>query len=89
MGIAFIDELYKAAKRGGGFVKFDFTKLLPDGTTKIAEKTSYSVMIPNTDEIWISTAIYTDTLQDEANFKNQLILSIGLIICFWLPLLFL
>ncbi|TQR26660.1 chemotaxis protein [Campylobacter sp. MIT 97-5078] len=24
-------------------------------------------MIPNTDEIWISTAIYTDTLQNEAN----------------------
>ncbi|KGI55621.1 methyl-accepting chemotaxis protein [Campylobacter sp. MIT 97-5078] len=66
-GIAFIDELYKAAKRGGGFVKFYFTKPLLDGTTNIAEKTGYAVMIPNTDEIWISTAIYTDTLQNEAN----------------------
>ncbi|NDJ27423.1 chemotaxis protein [Campylobacter sp. MIT 19-121] len=66
-GIAYVDELYKAAKAGGGFVKFYFTKPLPDGTNVIAEKTSYSVMIPNTDEIWISTGIYTDTLQDEAN----------------------
>ena len=62
-GVQYVQELYKAAKNGGGFVRFDFTKPQPDGTNIIAEKLSYAVLIPNTDDIWISTAVYTDTLE--------------------------
>lgn len=65
-GVQYVSELYKAAKNGGGFVRFDFTKPQPDGTNTIAEKLSYAKLIPNTDDIWISTAVYTDTLENMA-----------------------
>jgi len=66
-GMAYVSELYEAAKKGGGFVKFKFTKPQPDGTNIIAEKESYVKFIPNTADIWISTAVYTDTLEASAN----------------------
>lgn len=69
-GMAYVSELYKAAKGGGGFVKFKFTKPQADGSNIIAEKESYAKLIPNTADIWISTAVYTDTLQASANAET-------------------
>ncbi|KAA8603250.1 HAMP domain-containing protein, partial [Campylobacter sp. LR185c] len=72
-------------KWGGGFVNFNFTKPQKDGSNIIALKNSYAQMIPNTDDIWISTAIYIDTLGQKAdtliqpienNMKSRFITSI-------------
>lgn len=62
-GVKYVSELYAAAKRGGDFVRFIFSKPLPNGTLGEAPSVKYSVFIPNTDEIWISTGVYTDTLE--------------------------
>lgn len=66
-GIFYVRELYQRAldkkKRGGGVVTFHFTKPQPNGENTIAEKTAYSYLIPNTDNLWISTGVYKDTLE--------------------------
>ena len=72
-GVAYVVDLYKAAAGGGGFVNFDFTKPLPDGTNTTATKRSYAAMIPNTDDIWLSTAIYTDTLENTTQKSTQVL----------------
>ena len=63
----------KQQQGGGGFVNFDFTKPLPDGTNTTATKRSYAAMIPNTDDIWLSTAIYTDTLENTTQKSTQIL----------------
>ncbi|EOJ0362689.1 cache domain-containing protein [Campylobacter coli] len=65
-GIFYVRELYQRAldkKKGGGVVTFHFTKPQPNGENTIAEKTAYSYLIPNTDNLWISTGVYKDTLE--------------------------
>ncbi|HEB9336810.1 TPA: cache domain-containing protein, partial [Campylobacter coli] len=62
-GIFYVRELYQRALDKGGFVTFYFTKPQPDGESIIAEKTAYSYLIPNTDDLWISTGVYKDTLE--------------------------
>ena len=55
-GVYYVQELYKNAKEGKGkFVYFVFSKPLPDGRLGEAQKVAYSAMIPNTNDIWIST----------------------------------
>nr|WP_311394744.1 cache domain-containing protein [Campylobacter hepaticus] len=45
-GIFYVQELYKKALNKGGFVSYKFTKPQNDGSTVIADKTSYSYLIP-------------------------------------------
>ncbi|WP_102134816.1 methyl-accepting chemotaxis protein, partial [Campylobacter coli] len=62
-GIFYVRELYQRALDKGGFVTFHFTKPQPNGENTIAEKTAYSYLIPNADDLWISTGVYKDTLE--------------------------
>ena len=64
-GVYYVPELHKAAARGGGFVEYVFSKPLPDGTRKDADKSAYAVLIPNTN-FWISTGVYIDNVSEEA-----------------------
>uniref|UniRef100_UPI0036720B17 methyl-accepting chemotaxis protein n=1 Tax=Campylobacter coli TaxID=195 RepID=UPI0036720B17 len=61
-GTYYVRELYKEAKnRGGGFVVYEFTK--SGNQSYVGEKTAFSIMIPNTDNIWIGTGTYKDILE--------------------------
>ncbi|APA60374.1 cache domain-containing protein [Campylobacter coli] len=62
-GVFYVRELYQRALEKGGFVTFYFTKPQPDGKNIIAEKTAYSYLIPDTNDLWISTGVYKDTLE--------------------------
>ncbi|MPV62773.1 chemotaxis protein, partial [Campylobacter hepaticus] len=62
-GIFYVQELYKKALNKGGFVSYKFTKPQNDGSTVIADKTSYSYLIPYTNDMWVTTGMYKDTLQ--------------------------
>lgn len=62
-GVYYVRELYKKAKEGGGFVVFKFSKPLPDGRNTIEEKRAYAMMIPGTDNLWISTGVYYDNIK--------------------------
>ncbi|TNH35203.1 chemotaxis protein, partial [Campylobacter helveticus] len=61
-GVQYVVELYNQAKNGGGFVFFDFTKGGENST--VAQKNAYAALIPNTEDIWISTGVYVDTLAE-------------------------
>ncbi|TLD83406.1 methyl-accepting chemotaxis protein [Helicobacter trogontum] len=75
-GVYYVQELYKNAKEGKGkFVYFVFSKPLPDGRLGEAQKVAYSAMIPNTDNMWISTGVYIDTLQGHTSKISKLILT--------------
>ena len=66
-GIYYVRELFETAKtqnNEGKFVYFVFSKPKPDGSLGIADKIGYAVIIPNTENIWISTGVYIDTLQE-------------------------
>ncbi|EAJ1208391.1 chemotaxis protein [Campylobacter coli] len=62
-GVFYVRELYQRALEKGGFVTFYFTKPQPDEKNIIAEKTAYSYLIPDTNDLWISTGVYKDTLE--------------------------
>ncbi|MCH5323378.1 MAG: cache domain-containing protein, partial [Helicobacter sp.] len=83
-GVYYVRELYKTSQNQSGrgqFVYFIFTKPLPDGTLVDAEKVGYAQKIPNTDNIWISTGVYVDTLEAYiSNDVHKLTLNIGNII---------
>lgn len=64
-GVEYIKELYARAKEGGGFTNFRFSKGSDAKESHLSRK--YSVMIPNTDEIWISTGVYTDVVDSKVN----------------------
>ena len=64
-GIYYVRDLYETAKtqkQQTKFVRFSFSKPLPDGGLGTAQKVGYATMIPNTENIWISTGVYVDTL---------------------------
>lgn len=64
-GVYYVRDLFETAKhqdKETKFVYFTFTKPLPDGSLGTAEKLGYAIMIPNTNNIWLSTGIYIDTL---------------------------
>ncbi|RDU59335.1 chemotaxis protein, partial [Helicobacter marmotae] len=63
-----IVPLYEAAKNGGGFETFYFNK---PGENEPSEKLSYSAPIPNTNDMWVGTAIYTDNLATMAQESSQ------------------
>ena len=102
-GVYYVRELFESAKNQdskGKFVYYTFSKPLPDGTQGTAQKIAYAVMIPNTNNIWLSTGVYADTLIpyteeisneiiDEINATLFKAFSIG-IVCFFvivIPLL--
>ncbi|MDD6056512.1 MAG: methyl-accepting chemotaxis protein [Helicobacteraceae bacterium] len=64
-GVYYVRDLFATSKtqdKETKFVYFTFTKPLPDGTLGEAEKLAYAVLIPNTENIWLSTGTYLDTL---------------------------
>ena len=64
-GVYYVRDLFEIAKyqdKETKFVHFTFTKPLPDGSLGTAEKLNYAIMIPNTNNIWLSTGMYIDTL---------------------------
>ena len=65
-GVYFVKELFLSAKdnskdKEGKFVNFTFPKPGKDGDVL---KLGYAQMIPNTENIWIGTGIYTDILEN-------------------------
>ena len=78
-GVYYVRELFDTSKRQtdkGLFVHYLFSKPLPDGTLGNAPKIAYAAMIPNTDNIWISTGVYADTFEQYAQNSSTSILSI-------------
>ncbi|MBX7545250.1 cache domain-containing protein, partial [Helicobacter turcicus] len=64
-GVYYVRELFESAKtqdKETKFVYFTFSKPLLDGTLGSAQKIGYATMIPNTNNIWLSTGVYIDTL---------------------------
>ncbi|TLD79349.1 chemotaxis protein, partial [Helicobacter sp. MIT 11-5569] len=94
-GVYYVRELFETAKtqdKETKFVYFTFSKPLPDGTLGTAQKIGYAAMIPNTDNIWLSTGVYTDTLATHteeisydivANLRATLLKSFGIGIIFF------
>ncbi|MDE7314101.1 MAG: cache domain-containing protein [Mucispirillum sp.] len=77
-GVYYVRELFETAKsqsQEGKFVYFAFSKPKPDGSLAIADKIGYAVIIPNTDNIWISTGVYIDTLQGYVDNNSRDIIS--------------
>ncbi|RDU59683.1 chemotaxis protein [Helicobacter sp. MIT 14-3879] len=77
-GVYYINELYDSAKNptsGGKFVHYTFTKPLADGTFTDHMKVGYAAMIPNTNDIWIATGVYIDTLENHTQIVSSDILS--------------
>lgn len=64
-GVKYIDELYARAKEGGGFTNFRFSKGSDAKESHLSRK--YSIMIPNTNDIWISTGVYTDVVDKKVS----------------------
>ncbi|WP_147820565.1 methyl-accepting chemotaxis protein [Salidesulfovibrio onnuriiensis] len=59
-GVYFVQDLFKQAEAGGGFVSYVY----PKGDKGLVPKLSYAMMIPGT-KYWIGTGIYIDNI-DEA-----------------------
>lgn len=77
-GVYYVRELFETAKNQSkqtNFVYFSFSKPLPDGTLGIAEKIGYATLIPNTNNIWLSTGVYTDTFSQHAQEISQSIVN--------------
>ncbi|PAF42534.1 cache domain-containing protein, partial [Helicobacter sp. 11S02629-2] len=53
----------QAALSGGSIVRYMWPKYSSDGNSVVAPKMSYAIVIPNTNNIWISYGVYTDDLQ--------------------------
>ncbi len=56
-GVRYVEELYSAAQRGGGFVTYVYPK--PDGV--IDEKTAFAVNVAGT-PYWFGTGVYTENV---------------------------
>lgn len=76
-GVYYVRELFETSKKQtkeGLFVHFVFSKPKPDGSLGIADKVGYAILIPNTDNIWISTGVYVDTLEEYSKSRALLII---------------
>ena len=77
-GVYYVRDLFEIAKdqdKETKFVHFTFTKPLPDGSLGTAEKLNYAIMIPNTNNIWLSTGMYTDTLSTHTGGTSKSIIT--------------
>nr|WP_276882450.1 methyl-accepting chemotaxis protein [Campylobacter cuniculorum] len=66
-GVYYIKELYAVSKDNSKEVKFvNYNFLKPNGNFQPKEtpKIAYAAAIPNTNNMWIGTGIYTDTLEE-------------------------
>ncbi|PAF41957.1 methyl-accepting chemotaxis protein, partial [Helicobacter sp. 11S02629-2] len=61
-GNLFIQMLHDSALNNGKIVQFYFTKPIGNGQTIIAPKRSVSFLIPNTNDMWITTGVYVDNV---------------------------
>lgn len=61
-GVLFIQELYKVAMSGGGFVRYIFPKPSASGEMRDAEKVSYAEEIKGMPGWWIGAGVYTDNI---------------------------
>ena len=97
-GVFYVRELYENAKKGGGFVFYDFPK---PPSAEIVTKVAYAQFIPGTD-IWISTGVYIDNVDREKTviktslnqaLRQRMTVIIGIImavvVLFFIPLCFL
>ncbi|WP_199770673.1 cache domain-containing protein, partial [Helicobacter marmotae] len=69
-GVFYVKELYQSAQNQtpeGKFVHFHFSKPKPDGSLSNAPKIAYATLIPHTENIWLSTGVYVDTLENYAS----------------------
>ena len=77
-GVYYVRDLFEIAKdqdKETKFVHFTFTKPLPDGSLGAADKLNYAIMIPNTNNIWLSTGMYTDTLSTHTGGTSKSIIT--------------
>ena len=104
-GVYYVRELFESAKDDspeGKFVHFTFSKPLPDGTLGTVPKIGYAELIPNTQNIWLSTGEYVDTLENHTEgiineviepifdaIDNAVWFSMGIFLILFLPLTFL
>ena len=58
-GVLLIQELYKAAQQGGGFVHYVWPKKVNDNLIDMP-KISYATKLPDTQDLWIGTGVYID-----------------------------
>ncbi|WP_300879377.1 cache domain-containing protein, partial [uncultured Helicobacter sp.] len=78
-GVYYVKELFESAKTQtpeGKFVYYVFSKPLPDGSLTNAPKIAYARLIPNTQNIWLSTGVYVDTLGDYAQQHSSVIMNL-------------
>ena len=60
-GVLLIQELYKAAQQGGGFVHYVWPKKVDDKLVD-TPKISYTTMIAGEKNLWIGTGVYVDQI---------------------------
>ncbi|WP_172402311.1 cache domain-containing protein, partial [Helicobacter sp. 13S00401-1] len=53
---------HQAALNGGGTVRYMWPKYKTDGSSVDTPKMSYAILVPHTNDIWISYGVYTDDL---------------------------
>ncbi len=65
-GKLFVREIRdNAYKKDGGFTTYTFNQVKGDGTNVVREKTTYSILIPNSDDILLATGIYIDNINQK------------------------
>ena len=64
-GLYLIQELYKAAQNGGGFVEYIWPKKIKD-TLVETPKVSYATKIPGETDLWIGSGLYIDQIDEIA-----------------------
>ncbi|CRF45611.1 methyl-accepting chemotaxis protein [Helicobacter heilmannii] len=62
-GVYYVQELYKVAMNGGGFVNYIYPKRLGNGQMKDIDKIAYAQKIKGEKDWWIGTGLYMDNIQ--------------------------
>ena len=78
-GVYYVKELFESAKTQTPeekVVYYEFSKPFPDGSLTNAPKIAYARLIPNTQNIWLSTGVYVDTLGDYAQQHSSVIMNL-------------
>ncbi|WP_172402354.1 cache domain-containing protein, partial [Helicobacter sp. 13S00401-1] len=70
-GNLFIQMLHNSALNNGKIVEFYFTKPIGNGKTIIAPKRSVSYLIPNTNDMWITTGVYVDNVSQAIDKASE------------------
>ncbi|WP_324728484.1 methyl-accepting chemotaxis protein [Helicobacter cynogastricus] len=70
-GVHYIQDLYKAAMKGGGLVYYVSPKPLPNGQTRLTNKVSYAQKIEGTNHWWIGVGLYMDNIAQRTQTITQ------------------